>query len=250
MSEQPAWSLPLWKVREKSQELRLDPSLLSLATGSSSSRCPRRKSLFPSGKNLSTIGYLTGGQFPTLSLPSYGLLTKPLPVSWCMSPAKTDPLFGNYIFPCIPLVWWFNEFPVPVWLYSSATVGQTTLRGGVFYMRNRQLWLVYLGWSDVNWNKSWFFIFFFSLCKQKSPNSRYHSVAISQNVFKMLKETKHVYYCYFISVFIMWESMENEHWLGKKYFGTHHPALPQWARFYMTAFWCPLVLTPKTYTTP
>ncbi len=29
MSEQPACSLPLWKVRRQFQELRLDPSLLS-----------------------------------------------------------------------------------------------------------------------------------------------------------------------------------------------------------------------------
>lgn len=139
MWEPPAWCLPLRKVREALQELRLDPSLLSLATGSSASRCPRRKSLSPSGKNLSTIGYLIGGQLPNLSLPSHGLVTKPLPVSWCMSPAMTDPLFGNYIFPRIPLVWWFNEFPVPTWLYGRVAVGRATLRGEVSHVcANRQ----------------------------------------------------------------------------------------------------------------
>lgn len=103
-SEQPAWSL-LWKVREKFQELRLDPSLLSLATGSSANRCPKRgkpPSLSPSGKNRSTIGYLIegGGAVPnsqfTIIWASYTSSAFHL---ICVPPLRPIRGFGNYIFP-------------------------------------------------------------------------------------------------------------------------------------------------------
>lgn len=127
MSEQPACSLPLWKVREQFQELRLDPSLLSLATGSSTSRCPRRECLFPSGKNLSTIGYLIGGQFPTLSLPSYASYeTSRLSVDVCPPPRPIHYLEITFL----PAFLWSGDlmsFHVPMRLYSGVPVGQTTL---------------------------------------------------------------------------------------------------------------------------
>lgn len=60
-------------------------------------------------------------------------------VSWCMSPTKTDPLFGNYISPCIPLVWWFNEFPCAnATLQRGPSGPDNTVRGEEFHVRNRQ----------------------------------------------------------------------------------------------------------------
>lgn len=93
----------------------LSTSLLSLATGSSASRCPRRKSLFPSGKNLSTIGYLTGGQFPnsqfTIIWASYE--SPACPSLDVCPPLRPIPCLEMTFFPCIPLVRSLNEFPVP-----------------------------------------------------------------------------------------------------------------------------------------
>lgn len=141
MWAQPAWSLPPQESK-KFQELLLDPFPLSLATGSSASRCPRRESLFPSGKNLSTIGYLIRGEFPVLNLPSYGLLTKAPSFTWCMSPAKTDRVFGNYIFPSIPSVWRRVSSP-----NCDLTAGAPLSRahwGELSYLRNEEHYSAYL----------------------------------------------------------------------------------------------------------
>lgn len=72
--------------------------LSSLPPARSTSRCPRRKSFLPSGKILSTTGYLIGGQFPTQF--NIILLSDEFPrllLDIC-PPAGTARFLGNYIF--------------------------------------------------------------------------------------------------------------------------------------------------------
>lgn len=171
----PLEASPLRKVRNF-RSCSWTPFPLSLATGSSTSRCPRKESLFPSGKNLSTIGYLIRGEFPALNLPSYGLLTKAPSFTWCMSPAKTDRVFGNYIFPSIRSVRRVSSANCD---FTAGAPLARAHRGELSYLRNEQLYPAYLHRCQLKL-KLHLFIYkqYFFCCH--SPH----------NALKMLKETK------------------------------------------------------------
>lgn len=154
MSEQLAWSVPLCEVRGMFQELRLDPSLLSLATESSASRCPRRKSLFPSGKNLSIIGYLIGGAVPESQFTIVGFLL----FSWCVSPAKTRSTVRKWLF--FPAFLWSGDlrsFQCQCDYTARWHVSRQDREGTCFWIRNwqpNQIYLLRLSteiWVDFFW---------------------------------------------------------------------------------------------------
>lgn len=67
-------------------------------------------SLFPSGKTLHTICYLTGGLLPDLPAPPRALTTSSRAKKWCVTSQSahthTHTLGNFYILLCIPFRWW------------------------------------------------------------------------------------------------------------------------------------------------